>query len=46
MSSVITVNLGGAGVNIGKAAIELTADEHRIGLDDGILLGDEELRRS
>ena len=31
--SVISVNLGGAGVNIGKACIERNAQEHGIGTD-------------
>ena len=33
MSQVITVNIGGTGVNLGKACLELNAAEHGIGLD-------------
>ena len=33
MSQVITLNIGGAGVNLGKAALELATEEHGIGLD-------------
>ena len=44
MSQIITINVGGAGVNIGKAALELSAEEHGIGYD-GYLEGDEEVRR-
>ena len=33
MSQVITVNIGGTGVNLGKASLELNAAEHGIGLD-------------
>lgn len=44
MSQIITINIGGAGVNIGKAALELSAEEHGIGYD-GFFKGDEEARR-
>lgn len=37
MSQVITLNVGGAGVNIGKACVELNVKEHGIG-PDGFLL--------
>ena len=33
MSQVITVNVGGTGVNLGKASLELNTAEHGIGLD-------------
>ena len=45
MSQIITIGVGGAGVNIGKAALELSAEEHGIGYD-GYLEGDEEMRRT
>lgn len=45
MSQIITINVGGAGVNIGKAALQLSAKEHGIGFD-GYLKGDESARRS
>ena len=44
MSQVITMCIGGAGVNIGKSALELSAAEHAIG-SDGLLIGDEEEKR-
>ena len=40
MSQVITINIGGTGVNLGKASLELNAAEHGIGLDG--YLKDEE----
>ena len=45
MSQIITINIGGAGVNIGKAALELSAEEHGIWYD-GFFKGDEEARRA
>ena len=39
------MSVGGAGVNIGKAALELSAKEHGIGMD-GFLVGDEDTRRA
>ena len=44
MSQIITINIGGAGVNLGKAALELSCQEHGIG-HDGYLTGDEQTRR-
>ena len=40
MSQVISISVGGAGVNIGKEAIKLNAEEHGIGYDG--FLEDEE----
>merc|ERR1719469_603073 len=33
MSSVISVCIGGAGVKVGKAALEVNAEEHGLGAD-------------
>ena len=44
MSSVITVCLGGAGVNMGKSWLELTAEEHGLGPDG--FFKDEDVARS
>ena len=33
MSQVITVSLGGGGINMGKEALELSAKEHGIDMD-------------
>ena len=40
MSSVISICIGGAGVNIGKSCLELNAEEHGIGAD-GFLIDEE-----
>ena len=33
MSQIISIHLGGAGINIGKACLELNSEEHGIGPD-------------
>ena len=45
MSQVITIGIGGAGVNLGKVALELSAEEHGIG-HDGFFVGDEDATRA
>ena len=42
--SVISVNIGGAGVNIGKACLEVSAEEHGLGTDGFFI--DEDVARS
>ena len=43
MSSVISVCLGGTGVNIGKACLEVSAEEHGLS-SDGFFVDEEKAR--
>ena len=43
MSSVISVCLGGTGVNIGKACLELNAEEHGLA-PDGFFVDEDKAR--